>query len=97
MERRPLKENREKEKGKMPKLCIIDLPLLFPGKRAKKSGTNPGNVVLATEPWNAFRQYCTKIQIHGEESERGRKSMLANDSLGRYQSLETASKPDTRE
>lgn len=60
----------------------------------KQSGTKPGNDVLATEPWNAFAN--TKIQIDGEESERGRKSMLANDSLGRYQSLETAFKPDTR-
>ena len=42
----------------------------------------------------ARRQYAQNTW--GEESKRGRKSMLANDSLGRYQSLDTTFKPDTR-
>ncbi len=37
----------------MPKLCIIDCGPVS-SQSVQKSGTNPGNVVLATEPWNAF-------------------------------------------
>lgn len=78
----------------MPKLCLIDFPVLFPANRARIVWYNPR--VMSYLPLNLGMPFANMTKIHGDQSKRGRKSMLANDSLGRYQSLETAFKPDTR-
>ena len=78
----------------MAKLCLIDFPVLFPAKRGRIVWYNPR--AMSSSPLNLGTPFANMTKIHGEQSKRGRKSMLANDSLGRYQSLETAFKPDTR-